>query len=91
MARFVPVDPVYLLPPSVQDWLGKDHMVRFVVDHDTIDEFRKRFLKQIEQLNALSEALGEIDALAADAGYASAHNVACCEAARITPCIATAL
>ena len=117
MARFVPVDrdTVYLFPPSVQDWLGKDHLARFVVetveqldlgalerayagrgsaafhpsmllglliygystgvfssraieratydsvafryvaanthpDHDTINEFRKRFLKQIEPL-----------------------------------------
>jgi transposase len=43
----------------------------------------------IERLNALPEALGEIDTLSADTGYASAHNVACCEAARITPYIAT--
>jgi transposase len=43
----------------------------------------------IEQLQALPEALGEIDALAADTGYASAHNVALCEAAQITPYIAT--
>jgi len=117
MARFIPVDrdTVYLFPPSVQEWLGKDHLARFVVetveqldlgplerayagrgsaafhpsmllgllvygyatgvfssraieratydsvafryvaanthpDHDTINEFRKRFLKQIEPL-----------------------------------------
>ncbi len=43
----------------------------------------------IEQLQALPEALGTIDALAADSGYASAHNVGLCEAARITPYIAT--
>ena len=43
----------------------------------------------IERLDALPEALGKIDALAADTGYASAHNVTCCEAARITPYIAT--
>jgi len=43
----------------------------------------------IEQLQGLPETLGEIDALAADTGYASAHNVALCEAAGITPYIAT--
>lgn len=43
----------------------------------------------LERLQALPEALGEIDALAADTGYASARNVACCEAAEITPYIAT--
>ncbi len=34
MARFVTVnrDTAYLLPPSVQDWLPKDHLARFVVD-----------------------------------------------------------
>lgn len=43
----------------------------------------------LERLEALPEALGQIDALAADTGYASARNVACCEAAQITPYIAT--
>ena len=43
----------------------------------------------IERLDALPEALGEIEGLSADTGYASAHNVACCEAAEITPYIAT--
>jgi transposase/IS5 family transposase len=43
----------------------------------------------IEQLDALPEALGTIEALVADTGYASAHNVGCCEAAEITPYIAT--
>jgi len=34
MARFVTVnrDTAYLLPPSVEDWLPKDHLARFVVD-----------------------------------------------------------
>jgi transposase len=34
MARFIPVDrdTVYLFPPSVQAWLGKDHLARFVVE-----------------------------------------------------------
>jgi len=34
MARFVPVDrdTDFLFPPSVQAWLPKDHMARFVVD-----------------------------------------------------------
>jgi transposase len=34
MARFVTVnrDTAYLLPPSVADWLPKDHLARFVVD-----------------------------------------------------------
>jgi transposase/IS5 family transposase len=44
----------------------------------------------IEQLDALPEALGTIEALVADTGYASAHNVTCCEAAQMTPYIATA-
>jgi len=43
----------------------------------------------IERLQGLPEALGAIEALAADTGYASAHNVGCCEAAQITPYIAT--
>jgi transposase/IS5 family transposase len=43
----------------------------------------------IERLDALPEALGEIEGLSADTGYASARNVACCEAAQITPYIAT--
>ncbi len=34
MTRFVTVnrDAAYLLPPSVEDWLPKDHLARFVVD-----------------------------------------------------------
>ena len=34
MTRFVTVnrDTGYLLPPSVADWLPKDHLARFVVD-----------------------------------------------------------
>jgi transposase len=34
MTRFVTVnrDTAYLLPPSVKDWLPKDHLARFVVD-----------------------------------------------------------
>ena len=34
MANFRPVDRAtpYLLPPSVEDWLPKDHLARFVVD-----------------------------------------------------------
>lgn len=43
----------------------------------------------LERLDALPEALGEIDAVIADNGYASANNVALCEAAKITPYIAS--
>src|SRR5882672_1072671 len=34
MSRFVQVDrdTAYLLPPSVQEWLPKDHLARYVVD-----------------------------------------------------------
>ena len=34
MTRFVTVDrdTAYLLPPSVDDWLPKDHLARFVVE-----------------------------------------------------------
>lgn len=34
MTRFVAVNrnAAYLLPPSVEDWLPKDHLARFVVD-----------------------------------------------------------
>src|SRR5258706_16276309 len=34
MANFRPIDRAtpFLLPPSVDDWLGKDHLARFVVD-----------------------------------------------------------
>ena len=34
MTRFVTVnrDTAYLLPPSGEDWLPKDHLARFVVD-----------------------------------------------------------
>ena len=36
MMRFVTVDrdTAYLLPPSVEDWLPKDHLARFVIDID---------------------------------------------------------
>ena len=32
--NFIPTDrnTIYLLPPSVQDWLPEDHLARFVVD-----------------------------------------------------------
>jgi transposase len=34
MANFRPIDRAtpFLLPPSVEDWLPKDHLARFVVD-----------------------------------------------------------
>ncbi len=34
MAHFRPIDRAtpYLLPPSVEDWLPKEHLARFVVD-----------------------------------------------------------
>ncbi len=34
MTNFRPVDRAtpFLLPPSVEDWLPKDHLARFVVD-----------------------------------------------------------
>ena len=34
MSNFRPIDrhTAYLLPPSVEDWLPKDHLARFVVD-----------------------------------------------------------
>ena len=34
MSNFRPIDrhAAYLLPPSVEDWLPKDHLARFVVD-----------------------------------------------------------
>ena len=34
MSRFIPVDrdTAYLLPPSVDEWLPKDHLARFVVE-----------------------------------------------------------
>jgi transposase len=33
-AKFIDVDreTLYLLPPSIQDWLPEDHLARFVVD-----------------------------------------------------------
>ena len=43
----------------------------------------------LERLQVLPEVLGEVEGLIADTGYCSAHNVACCEAAKITPYIAT--
>jgi len=34
MSRFVKVnrETAYLLPPSVQEWLSKNHLARYVVD-----------------------------------------------------------
>ena len=34
MSRFVPIDreTAYLLPPSVDEWLPKDHLARFVLE-----------------------------------------------------------
>ncbi|MBI3917190.1 MAG: hypothetical protein HY322_09300 [Betaproteobacteria bacterium] len=34
MVNFRPIDRAtpYLLPPSVEEWLPKDHLARFVVD-----------------------------------------------------------
>jgi len=34
MAQFRPVDrkTTYLLPPSIEEWLPKDHLARFVVE-----------------------------------------------------------
>jgi len=48
MAQFVTVnrDTAYLLPPSVEDWLPKDHLARFVVDIvDQLDlsEFTRQY------------------------------------------------
>ena len=45
MSGFVPVDrdTLYLLPPSVQDWLPQDHLARFVVD--TVEQLDLRTLE----------------------------------------------
>ena len=48
MAQFVTVnrDTAYLLPPSVEDWLPKDHLARFVVDivdHLDLSEFTRQY------------------------------------------------
>jgi len=44
MGGFVQVDrdTLYLMPPSVQDWLAQDHLARFVVD--TVDQLDLRAL-----------------------------------------------
>lgn len=47
MSRFVPVvrDTVYLLPPSVNDWLAHDHLARFlveVVEHLELSELTRQ-------------------------------------------------
>src|SRR4030065_258000 len=63
MSRFKPIkrDMNYLFPPSMNDWLPERHLARDAVafrfvaadehpDHDTLNTFRKRFLKDIEVL-----------------------------------------
>lgn len=44
MSGFVQVDrdTLYLMPPSVQDWLAQDHLARFVVD--TVEQLDLRTL-----------------------------------------------
>ncbi len=44
--KFVEVDreTLFLLPPSVQDWLPKDHLARFVVD--VVEQLDLRPLKE---------------------------------------------
>jgi len=43
--KFIEVDreTLYLLPPSVQDWLPKGHLARFVVD--VVEQLDLRSLK----------------------------------------------
>jgi hypothetical protein len=63
-------DQVFLLPPSVDDWLPADHFARFVIaanrrpDHCTIARFRQR------HETALAGIFGEVLALCAQAGLA---------------------
>ena len=48
MSRFVQVDrdTAYLLPPSVQEWLPKDHLARYVVD-ESVMKFRQFLLRGV--------------------------------------------
>lgn len=49
---------------------------------------RQQLEPMLDEFAALPEALGKVEALLADAGYSSMHNIECCEAAQITPYIA---
>jgi transposase len=49
---------------------------------------RQQLEPMLDELGELPEALGKVEALLADAGYSSTHNIECCEAAQITPYIA---
>jgi hypothetical protein len=66
-----------VLPPSVDDWLPEKHLARFL--GEVIDDL---------DLEALPEALGEVERLLPDHGYFSAGNVGACEKADIEPVIA---
>ena len=58
MTRFVTVnrDTAYLLPPSVEDWLPKDHLARFVVD--IVDQLDLSLLPVLDPLHRPAEAHG---------------------------------
>jgi len=53
MSNFRPIDRAtpFLLPPSVEDWLPKDHLARFVVD--IVDQLDLSELSWYSSTNAL--------------------------------------
>ena len=65
-------------------------MSRFIVANNVTQATndKEQLVPALEALKALPPSLGAVNAIAADAGYFSASNVAACEAAEIVPHLA---
>jgi uncharacterized protein (DUF2336 family) len=63
---------LYLLPPSLQDWLPNDHLARFVVEiveQLDLDSLKAAYTgrgSRTERLKAIAEAKAEIERRAAE-------------------------
>ena len=68
---------------------GVDTATHLVVEQHVTDHTndKQEVTPALERLDALPDALGEVDAVLADTGYHSRHNLEQCDAAGITPYI----
>jgi transposase len=73
---------------NAQAAVAADSMLVIAADVVQAPNDKQQIKLMLNHIDALPDALGEVERLLADTGYFSAANVAACEAARIEPLIA---